>query len=250
MNGSMKNLLRLLLTLSPACGTTLPYQVPRFEFVSPEGTVRAVSLDAARQYAELLEEVAPKVRAMLVETDASRPSIWLVADGLHDGLGAIVIRPRIVIGPAARKLDRYVLTHELVHWQASGVWDRLTLGMEEGLADVIGLALNPGTRFERELALWICLKAAPAVDAADLLDLSKRKWNALEPSVRSRGCALSYFVISRIEVEELRSLCIRAEKEHKARVPCEWLLQAAGLPGNTRDWHIPVPQPSGTPSPE
>src|SRR5690606_39218894 len=101
--------------------------VPVHEWRTDAGLARADSIERARALAELAEELAPAVCALL-EVPMAPPFVLLFDSELdhhglrvwRDGRGRIVDR-RIELGPAVLEQLRFAVTHELVHWYRQGI---------------------------------------------------------------------------------------------------------------------------------
>jgi hypothetical protein len=121
---------------------------------TPFGEVRARSADRAGEVAELLERLAPEVRALLPGTQDRSIDVWV-----QDELAVYLFheRPESVRGFTlledefrAKRIhlqeggqSPWYLAHELVHALIGPSWAPLPGILEEGLGDVVAETLNP-----------------------------------------------------------------------------------------------------------
>jgi hypothetical protein len=150
-------LLAILASFHGAC-ETVHVDAPPVAVVTAEGEVRASSMADAQRVSSFLADLAPRVRKRLVEARSKPPQVYVLdydIPGFTDGCNA---DGRIIMTAKARPHERFVLAHELVHWQLSGTWRTLPHTMQEGLADRIAVELAPETRIERELMLSYALR--------------------------------------------------------------------------------------------
>src|SRR5262249_34412948 len=118
---------------------------------TPEGTVRAPTVELAERCAAALARADPLVRKAL-GTSRAPPEIELVAKPTQPGpIKGYNTKTRIVL-QSTEGLEES-LCHELVHWHSVGRWDRLPYGLEQGLAIVLSMILTAedenGTPLER-----------------------------------------------------------------------------------------------------
>lgn len=117
-----------------------------------EGHVRAERPDDASRVAASLDELAPRVRALLPDTRERRVEVWVQEDPVlyrfphfsyadADGL-YVAGAGRIHLRRDAEHLDR-TLAHELVHASLGEAWRTLPGTLEEGVCDVASAALCP-----------------------------------------------------------------------------------------------------------
>lgn len=142
-------LLLALATLSLAACQVLP---PPRAAQALEGTVRARSDEQAERIARCLDDLAPRVRALLPDARQRPLSVWVQevpelywlprtvmseADGFYaPGMHRIHLREQ------AEDLER-TLAHELVHATLGESWEELPGTLEEGLCDVVAAELCP-----------------------------------------------------------------------------------------------------------
>jgi hypothetical protein len=116
------------------------------------GTVRATRRTQATEVSRMLDDLAPRVRALVPDARERPLSVWVQhvpelywlpqtvmpeADGFYaPGMHRIHLRE------AAEDLDR-TLAHELVHATLGESWERLPGTLEEGLCDVLAAQLCP-----------------------------------------------------------------------------------------------------------
>jgi hypothetical protein len=127
---------------------------PPIVVATPFGEVRAKSADKAHEVAELLERLAPEVKAMLPGAQDRPIDVWV-----QDELAVYLFhkRPESVRGFTlledefdAKRIhlqeggqSPWYLAHELVHALIGSSWATLPGILEEGLGDVVAEALNP-----------------------------------------------------------------------------------------------------------
>lgn len=183
--------------------------------------------------------------------------------------------------PDVEPNDRWkaTLVHELVHFQLGPDWSTLPGVLEEGLCDAIAqrvvpsvaaleraeyavmlaTAVDGGLRFQApmirghgssasfgaELANY-SVNAPIEFDELPTFEQALRYESSdLEP-IRARGVrgvldALGYTLVSRIGVERLHELCLRAKILRLHIVPYGWLYQAAGIdPRDRTTWRSAV----------
>ncbi len=125
---------------------------PSEEARGTQGTVRAASQARAQGIARALDELAPRVRALVPDARERSLSVWVQevpklywlprtsmpeADGFYaPGMHRIHLREQ------AEDLER-TLAHELVHATLGESWEVLPGTLEEGLCDVIAARLCP-----------------------------------------------------------------------------------------------------------
>lgn len=203
---------------------------PRFESRVPLGTARSDEPELAVRLADTGNQLAPAICAWLRVEPAPPFVIWHVprveaADFLveRDRDGAILSR-RIEIGDfMARRQTRFAVGHELVHWYARGVWDRLPHAVEEGLADELALRCSEELRGVRAMEFTAALASLTPERRARALALDERSWKDVSAEACSDAYAVGFEIVQRVGVDNLRALCERAENEGVERVPSAWL---------------------------
>lgn len=204
-----------------------------------EGDVRAYTQADAQRIADLLVELAPKVRAVLVEVRAEPAEVVALDRDL--GLGtACNYDKQILLSPASRESERLCLAHELVHWQIDGVWRELPHTAQEGLADRIAFDLCPDDQVSRGLQFLFVLNRSAVRDPIEALSLSEREWSDLRDKERKDSLyTIGFFVVSRIGIEPLRTLCAEAKADGLRKIPARTLLANARLSAtDVRDWNV------------
>lgn len=171
---------------------------------TPFGAVRAESAEKAEEVADLLEELAPRVRAVLPGSQKRAIDVW-VQNELR--VYRSQRRPETVRGFTlladefdARRIhlqedgqSAWYLSHELVHALIGESWRPLPGILEEGLGDVIAEALNPD--FESHIRAHRLLNAASVVGGFDVTiafvepqeDVHPLDWPRREQTVRVRS---------------------------------------------------------------
>lgn len=158
-SGARTRLARALVALAaPSLAALAGCQAlpPAHRVVTEVGSVHSDGALAAREMADALEELAPRVAALLPGARPRRVDVWVQeephlfrfgrpahqeADGFWaQGPGRIHLR-------AGADDPRRTLAHELVHAFLGPEWDALPGTLEEGLCDWIsGLAVPTGAR--------------------------------------------------------------------------------------------------------
>jgi hypothetical protein len=163
--------------------------------------VRANSQFRAAELARALDELAPRVRALLPDARERPLSVWVQdvpelywlprtvmaeADGFYaPGMHRIHLREE------AEDLDR-TLTHELVHATLGESWEALPGTLEEGLCDVIAARLCPASA--ARLRAGRLSSASLALGSIDFeLDCS------LPPESSPAGVGLRFFAHLRVD---------------------------------------------------
>jgi len=139
-----------LALLLGACQVLPPAEQAR----GTHGNVRAASQARAAELSAALDQLAPRVRALLPDARDRKLSVWVQdvpelywlprtvmaeADGFYaPGLNRIHLREQ------AEDIER-TLTHELVHATLGPTWEALPGTLEEGLCDVIAAQLCPAS---------------------------------------------------------------------------------------------------------
>lgn len=141
-------LLALAGLLATGCAVTPPAQ----RYDSAEGVVRAAEQRQAAEIAAHLEDLAPRVRALLpdaVERDfevwlQDEPRLYLFAGPSYEEADGFWAEgpSRIHLRASAASLER-TLAHELVHAALGDTWAALPGTLEEGLCDWVSARLVP-----------------------------------------------------------------------------------------------------------
>lgn len=251
----------------------LPHAAP-----SPWGTVRAEDPGIALEMAALVDEVAPRI-APEVPGLAVRDLDVRVVRGFADPLwgGATFQMPGgyWMELPVASLPDlaRSTLAHELVHYWLGPDWDPLPAVLEEGLADLVagtvvpeesaieraGYAILLSTAYSGGLELRVGPPAGarPSVatmtlnadldhealpDLEQVLRMSSRDLNAVESREnRLFLYGFGYLFASRIGVDRLYELCLRARARGHSRIPSRWIYEEAGIdPEDPGSWRVAI----------
>jgi hypothetical protein len=236
-----KSFAALVLWMTSAC-TSLPVPAPPVVVRNAQGEVRASTEADAQRVALLLEELAPKVRAMLGETRDERPRLF-VLDELDERFGpACNTAGVILMGPDSRKDERFTLAHELVHWQASGAWKALPPVMQEGLADQVAIEVVPESGPSTAVEYVYKLSTGRRRDPILAMQVTAREFSDMpHDDDRSGLYAIGFVIASRIGIRELYALCLKSELEGHEQVPAYWLLARARLPStDIGEWNLVV----------
>ncbi|MFO1010530.1 MAG: hypothetical protein U1F29_10755 [Planctomycetota bacterium] len=219
--------------LAPSCVTP----PPPIEHGGPHGVVRAFTDDEAREVSTIANEMAVEVSRVL----GVEPQPFVIhvypddadhAAGIRvrrDGRGVVVER-LIELRPGVRSAPRFLIAHELTHWNVGrSAWDRLPHYAEEGLCDFVAGVAAPDYWGERVLDLKV--RAAPGLDSPldEVFSMSSRTWEWADGAVKSSACAIGYFLVDRIGLDRLRQLCESSVALGPTDVSIEQLLEAANL---------------------
>jgi hypothetical protein len=153
--------------------------------------------------------------------------------------------------------ERFVIAHELTHTWLAPEWDSLPQILEEGLADMAGARADPQAGVCRRLFHGLRLLTWAGIGYPYVLERDgKQEAGMLHLGRAEKGLpdlaamlaldgtsyhdvggeenenllyAVGYALVLQIGVPELKELCARAQAEHLAQVPAEWVLAAAQL---------------------
>ena len=127
-------------------------QTPPESVATPYGVVRADTAEQARELAETLVDLRPRVVALLPDAVDRSTEVWLdsrlrgseLADDRNVAAVTNVSAGRIQLrgDDAGIDLD-FLLAHELVHALMGESWDPLPAVMKEGLCDTLAARLVP-----------------------------------------------------------------------------------------------------------
>ena len=153
-------------------------QPPSESVDTPYGVVRADTAEQARDLAEMLTDLRPRVVELLPDAVDRSTEVWLDS-GLRgselagdQSVAALtnVSAGRIQLRGDASGIDLdFLLAHELVHALMGGTWDPLPAVMKEGLCDALAARLVPRSA---PLARALRLFAARFAFGDQALDLS------------------------------------------------------------------------------
>ncbi len=135
-----------------ACRVTPPAVALRTDI----GTVRANDSATAERLAVWLEELVPRIRALVPGTNELSPDVWLQTrirlrpfESVPDNVNGITVgNDRILLRESDREL-RETMCHELVHHSLAPEWETLPTIIEEGLCEAVSerIAARDRTRF-------------------------------------------------------------------------------------------------------
>jgi len=137
-----------VLALLPGCMTTAPKVVVQ----AAHGMVRADSPTQAQTVAQLLDTLAPQVRALLPDTRPGPVEIWVQRElslythwSVDESVPAFTVEGdrRIHMAESSSRELSAALAHELVHALLGDGWSTLPPVAEEGLADWVQEVLHP-----------------------------------------------------------------------------------------------------------
>jgi hypothetical protein len=236
----------VLITVLGACSTTpaAEYTPPPISITNSQGTVRAFSLEDCQRIGRLLEELNPGVQEVLGTSSSAPLQVFLLDRKLPNHAAGCIDEGRILMGLDMRKTERFVLAHELVHWNAIGIWKHLTPVEMEGLADVIALDLAPKAQDSMMVKLdhIYALQSGAVRDPRDALDSRENLVSSQLPPDRDASVrAIGYFAIAQVGVSGLRSLCTEAGRRGQEFVSADSLLEQAQLPiDDASKWSVSV----------
>ncbi|RKY19147.1 MAG: hypothetical protein DRQ55_11430 [Planctomycetota bacterium] len=257
---------------------------PQVAVDTPYGRARADSIEQAQAVAQLLARHGPRVRALLPDTLAVDPEVWLDDFSRDERLAE---RPEVVglstpgqgrIRIRADRLGRdadFVLVHELVHALLGPGWAPLPALVKEGLCDAVAGRLVPAAApnvralrlfeaatLDTGLALELSWFGPGDVDRKRVTIPITRKghgvpWEQLgrpgagvhlddqRTQLYGAGWLLTERVLERVGFDGLYALCARASAEGLDPVPMTWLREAGGLARGTDAWAAAVLQRVG-----
>lgn len=179
------------------------------------GTVRGWTAADVVEIGRLVRDLTPRVCEMLRPEQPEPPRVVVLDEAadpyaeaythelVRDGR---VIERVIVVGSRGKHLRGLIVAHELTHWFADGVWDRLPLALEEGLADHIACQLDPVGREAKEYDLAHIPPATSFDEIEAALGASRATWQGLQPSERDRVYWVGAIAARRLGVAGLRKL--------------------------------------------
>lgn len=121
---------------------------------TPYGTVRADTIERAREVGELLGEIYPVVHAALPDALDRKTQVWVqkklrrhLFSSMREHVSGFTVlgHGRIHLREDDRDI-RSTLAHELVHALMGESWEPLPAVMEEGLGDLFASRLDAGSR--------------------------------------------------------------------------------------------------------
>jgi hypothetical protein len=223
--------LALLPLLAAGCASR---PLPPIVWRGPLGEVRAYEAAQGARMVEYITDLAPRVLELVPSTELEPLDVRVLrADQLAYGRGS-TFRAHMEFGPCRGELiERLVVAHELVHWSLRGAWRHLPAVVEEGLADHVAGALVPEALPHRHLDYIFAMRRLMRGEPPDVLATLALDHAGLERVAdeveRSALYSLGYVIARAIGVEGLHALCERARAAGHARVPPEWLAEAAAL---------------------
>lgn len=133
-------------------GAAACVQPPQAAVATPYGVVRADTSEQARELAEMLVDLRPRVVALLPDAVDRSTEVWLdtrlrgseLAGDRSVAALTNVSAARIQLRGDATGIDLdFLLAHELVHALMGDSWDPLPAVMKEGLCDTLAARLVP-----------------------------------------------------------------------------------------------------------
>lgn len=242
---SMRAVIALGLLLLASCASSAFDHAP-MTCETGSGTVRGYAADDVAEVGRLVRDLSPQVRELLrpqcpepVRVVVMRSSVDPFAKAytqefVRDGR---TVERVIVVGSESPHLRGFMVAHELVHWYADAVWNRLPLALEEGLADLIASQLDA---IGREAKLYDLAQVPEATSFSEIesaLRVSRESWASLTPDERNRSYWVGSILARRIGIEGLRALCEQAAADGSPIVSAERVLTRAGLGTDLRVWN-------------
>jgi hypothetical protein len=144
---AMGGTLAACVLLAVACSSPPPAAVP-----TPFGIVRADTEAEAREVADMLLFLRPRLHALLPDTVDRPTEVWLDETLRGNGLAdepSVAALTNLTAGRIQLRGDEtgisldFLLAHELVHALMGASWDRLPAVMKEGLCDAVAARLVP-----------------------------------------------------------------------------------------------------------
>jgi hypothetical protein len=252
---------------------------PAASVESLHGKVRAPTEEEAAVVAELLDDLHPRVRALLPGTEEQRVEVWLqeelrmfsMVEPSHEVVALnFDAWNRIHLKRGSSFLPED-LAHELVHLMLDESWNTLPPVLEEGLADHVGLALNPnmapGFRAGRLSMVLGGLGrysgrvrfGRPAIEGTDSLvfhmiepprellsplaafraevrEISPHSRSTLKNTLYGLGFLAVERIIDRVGFDGLHQLAVEAGESGQRVIPAQLLLDAARLDADPESW--------------
>ncbi len=285
-----------LLTLVAFSCRTVPAHPP-WEQRIEHGIVRAGDAQQAQEAADLIAQALPRIlelpgthrRALVLHVVDQLPNELMDGATFHianlpdDAVQEDFGYPLEWIEISATALPRRKLSlvaHELTHYYLGEVWDALPQVVEEGLAQLVSMEVDPRygaeIRVENAVALSTAISGGMTVEMPRAVDASMTGAEAAAPlvpwwvsgdvdatqlpsatealeldaggmwTIEDAGSqrvlyGLGYLLASRIGIERLHELCVKAREEGHGRVPADWLYAEAGLdPEEPRRWKTAI----------
>lgn len=239
MNPCVRRASLLLLSLFAGCRADEFERAP-IEARHAWGVVRGYTAEDVEEVGRAAEELGPRVEAWM-RPDRTRPlRIVVVPHRPEDRAVATTVEnvspltsnvtPRFIVlrvdPPGPR---RYLLAHELVHWNSVGVWQRLPIAVEEGMADMIADRVEPELGLVREAFLGR-LGEPREEDVREMLAVPRGEERKLELRRHDMLYLVGRNIAHRIGVDGLRAWCEDAEKRHRVSIPNEWIQAGRAAP--------------------
>ena len=237
---AMRSIALVTAALLAACQSNEFKRAP-LSMTAPFGEVRGYSWGKIGETAELAVDLAPQVQAVIRPVQADPLRIVIVqgrpkgsSDAFtmktYDDRTNALLSKYIVLGSTSRRVNRFMLAHELVHWYADGVWCRLPLALEEGLGYCIAIQFEPDSpAFNPQAVARLVARLRDwKIEAA--FDWPRQEDDSIseDQNVVNRLAGLA--IVERIGVEGLRTMCANAEREGRATLSTDQVLERAGLP--------------------
>lgn len=270
----------LLLAACQGPQPQLPYSATRVA-----GRVMARSQATAEKYADLIDQLTPRVRSLLPSSNDLPVDLRVVSDEERNTVKGATWRMGggfkwiEIDSTTSSGVERFLVAHELTHFVLDETWDQLPAVMEEGLAEVVAMSVDPDSaplrrgRHARDLGTALHTQSFESGGESRLVltGIAVRLWDSgrivtppfgafrtlpdlraalrlgpvgfagLDPGDSALLYAVGYLLAARIGIPGLHLLCERAAEEGLSTVPADWIFQAARLdPDDRQAWVIAV----------
>jgi len=245
----------------------------------------APSQATADKYADLVDQLAPRVNAIVPSTNDLPIDLRVVSDEERKTVKGATWRMGSgfkwieIDSTSSSGVERFLVAHELTHFVLDEIWDYLPAVLEEGLAEVVAMQVDPDSaplrrgRHARDLGTALHTQSFESGGESRLVleGIAVRLWDSgrivtppfgtfrtmpdlraalrlgpvgfagLDASESTILYAVGFLLASRIGIPGLHLLCERAAEEGLSRVPADWIFKAARLDPDDREaWVVAV----------
>ena len=225
--------------MATACSSVPHYPEATYEISRGAVTVRGEHESDVRTIAALIAALSPMIKDRL-ESECSAPVRAALLDDMPIRARGMTVTRR---DADQRIVERFILikrlppqrypgvvAHELVHWYAVDVWERLPTLLEEGLADHVACEVAPAIASEKQKSAARLAQRVAGLDVRGALRMSQADFETLSPDDREAYYALGRQLVERIGVDDLRALATQARDACLPVIPTEWILDRSTAP--------------------